>query len=158
MTQDAQFIREREYLYIVRRTAERLIFPAHGLAGHYPHFDRINGHEKNSSVENSIAAAAQAGKISWDEAMDLELASMITSGKTNGHREEGAMEVRLAAGPQDIEAAQRRAGTLQQVMGAVPVTATVITAHASGELRHQARDAGVRLLVFNPQGEFHQEG
>lgn len=88
--------------------------------------------------------------------MDLELASMLTSGRTGGSRADGAAEVRLRAAPADAIRARRRAALLERLLG-VPTMALVITANASRHLRAEAKALEVRIIVFNPAGEFADE-
>lgn len=72
---------EDHYLQTVLRMAERLILPEQGLEGHYPHFDRIQGYHRQATA--SLADQhIKDGRISRQEAMDLAMASMLTSGRS----------------------------------------------------------------------------
>ena len=146
---------EDHYLLTVVRMAERLIFPEHGLEGHYPYFDRIQGYHRQASASHADQRI-QEGRISRQEAMDLELASLLTSGRTGGSRADGAAEVQLRAAPADVSRARRRAALLQRLLD-VPATPLVITAYASSQLRAEAEPLQVRIIVFNPAGEFAEE-
>ena len=146
---------EDHYLQTVVRMAERLILPEHALEGHYPYFDRIQGHHRPASATLADQRIKE-GRLSWQEAMDLELASMFTSGRTGGRRAEGLAEVRLRAAPSDAIRAQRRASLLERLLG-VTTMPLVITAQASRHLRAEAEALKVRIIVFNPAGEFAPE-
>ena len=92
----------KTYLLTVVRMAKRLILPAAGMPHHHPYFDRLNGYDNNnggSTAATRITEAVSQGIITVNEAMDLEMASLITSGQTDGHQADTVFQVALQASP-----------------------------------------------------------
>ena len=146
-----------EYLLVTLRMAERLVLPAAGMPQHYPYFDRLNGyHDRNGGTTAAarVTEAMNQGIITADEAMDLEMASLITSGRTDDHRADTVFGVEIQTSPLATEAALRRASILRRVLPSIPVRAMVITASTDEHTYDHAHNHHVPFIEFNPGGEF----
>lgn len=151
----------RTYQADAARLLTRLILPSHGIHDHHAYFNQHTGYELQNSrpapTANLIIAAVKEGTISHEEAMDLELCSLMASSPNPTSREELVVQTTLQATPADVQKAARRAAILQRALNALSVTPIVITARAKEHTRREAESMNVKLIIFNPNGEYANE-
>ena len=140
---------DREYRERISRVAARILqarLKMETPPGRAPEAHHGLG-ETNS---RKLWEAVQRNEISLEEATDLEAVHLVVETRTPlGGRRHIVVQTRAAAGPQDVETARSRAGTLRRATGirAVPV---VITARPSAEAMEAAQGRCDTAATANP--------
>ena len=127
------------------------------MQGRYPYFDRNNGYD-SAYTKDKVKDAVARGTITREETMDLEMTSMMTSGRSNDHRADAVVETRVRARPANVLKTLRRAEILRRVLGRIPVKCIVITTEPERHAAEMAEAQGVQIVTFNPREEFAPSG